>query len=119
MLKFSNGSVSQRDKERNYVSKIPRKENTGLMINCCRPYTPMMGQLSTVWYDRKQISPTASDNDTVDQMAAQLTELIQSEVDEGIPLNRIILGILFMLIIYTCVGYFKVGVTLCPLCLPS
>ena len=65
----------------------------------------MMGQLSTVWYDRKQIAPSASDNDTVDQMAAQLTELIQSEVDSGIPLNRIILGITV-----TCISMIKAKV---------
>ena len=57
----------------------------------------MMGQLSTVWYDRKQISPSAADDETVDRMAAQLTELIQSEVNEGIPLDRIILGIVFVI----------------------
>ena len=52
----------------------------------------MMGQLSTVWYDRKQISPSAADDDSIDHMAAELTALIQSEVDNGIPLNRIIVG---------------------------
>ena len=57
-----------------------------------RPYTPMMGQLSTVWYDRRQISPSAPDDESVDEMAAQLTALIQSEVDDGIPLNRIVVG---------------------------
>ena len=61
-------------------------------IPCFRPYTPMMGHPSTVWYDRKQILPTAPDDDSVDQTAAQLVELIQSEVDNGIPRNRIILG---------------------------
>ena len=52
----------------------------------------MMGQLSTVWYDRRQISPSAPDDESVDEMAAQLTALIQSEVDDGIPLNRIVVG---------------------------
>ncbi|XP_052766538.1 lysophospholipase-like protein 1 isoform X2 [Mya arenaria] len=57
-----------------------------------RPYTPMMGNLSTVWYDRSQISPNSPDNDTVGAMATQLAELVQCEVDLGIPLNRIIIG---------------------------
>ena len=52
----------------------------------------MMGQLSTVWYDRRHISPSAPDDESVDEMAAQLTALIQSEVDDGIPLNRIVVG---------------------------
>lgn len=56
----------------------------------------MMGQPSTVWYDRKQILPTAPDDDSVDEMAAQLIELIQPEVDNGIPRNRIIFGKLML-----------------------
>ncbi|XP_052220459.1 lysophospholipase-like protein 1 isoform X2 [Dreissena polymorpha] len=57
-----------------------------------RPYTPNMGNLSTVWYDRKQISPFAHDDESVATMAAMLQELVQCEVDRGIPLNRIIIG---------------------------
>ncbi|XP_045187420.2 lysophospholipase-like protein 1 isoform X2 [Mercenaria mercenaria] len=57
-----------------------------------RPYTPMMGQYSNVWYDRQQISPLAPDDASVDVMAADLSELIQSEVQLGIPINRILIG---------------------------
>lgn len=65
-----------------------------------RPYTPNIGLLSTVWYDRKQISPAAPDDESVDVMANMLSALIQNEVDQGIPLNRIVVGKVMLLFWY-------------------
>jgi len=62
-----------------------------------RPYSPNLGHLSTVWYDRKQISPAAPDDETVEHMADMLSELVMSEVDQGIPLTNIVVGKVSML----------------------
>lgn len=53
----------------------------------------MMGQYSNVWYDRQQISPSSPDDTSVDIMAANLSELIKSEIEHGIPVNRIVIGL--------------------------
>jgi hypothetical protein len=52
----------------------------------------MMGQYSNVWYDRQHISPSAPDDTSVDTMAADLSELIKSEIELGIPVNKIVIG---------------------------
>ncbi|KAK3593185.1 hypothetical protein CHS0354_039669 [Potamilus streckersoni] len=57
-----------------------------------RPYTPHAGRVSNVWYDRKQISPFVSEDETVDFMCKELAPLIQAEVDSGILMNRIVIG---------------------------
>ncbi|XP_062609869.1 lysophospholipase-like protein 1 [Saccostrea cucullata] len=56
-------------------------------------YTPNNGQVSTVWFDRQKISPFVPENlSSIDASATKLNELIQVEVDGGIPLSRIIIG---------------------------
>lgn len=57
-----------------------------------RPYTPMMGNPSTVWFDRKQISPFVPEDESVPDMCEKLSALIDQEVKNGIALNRIIVG---------------------------
>ncbi|XP_030854295.1 lysophospholipase-like protein 1 [Strongylocentrotus purpuratus] len=58
-----------------------------------RPYTPMNGAPSTVWFDRKQISQNApEDLESVDPMCEEISKVIQQEVDQGIPRNKIIVG---------------------------
>ncbi|VDI56258.1 phospholipase/carboxylesterase [Mytilus galloprovincialis] len=57
-----------------------------------RPYTPNNGGKSYVWFDRKNISPFVSEHETLDETAKSLSQLIQTEVDGGIPLSRIIIG---------------------------
>ncbi|XP_035697102.1 lysophospholipase-like protein 1 [Branchiostoma floridae] len=58
-----------------------------------RPYTPMMGQMTTVWFDRHRISPDVPDHmESVDIMCEHLNRLIEEEVSSGIPKERIILG---------------------------
>nr|KAG5711992.1 hypothetical protein BaRGS_026433 [Batillaria attramentaria] len=50
------------------------------------------GVPSTVWFDRKTLGLEGQDDlESLDVMAVQLQELIDAEVQSGIPLNRIIL----------------------------
>lgn len=58
------------------------------------PYTPNACQPSTVWFDRQQISPMVPEIlSSVDASAAKLNDLVQNEVESGIPLSRIIIGL--------------------------
>lgn len=58
-----------------------------------RPYTPMRGSLSTVWFDRYKISNDCPEHiETIDSMCQDLTSLIDDEVKNGIRKNRILLG---------------------------
>uniref|UniRef100_A0A8C3P4Y9 palmitoyl-protein hydrolase n=1 Tax=Chrysemys picta bellii TaxID=8478 RepID=A0A8C3P4Y9_CHRPI len=58
-----------------------------------RPYTPMRGALSTVWFDRWKISNECPEHiETIDSMCQVLTNVIDDEVKNGISKNRIILG---------------------------
>ncbi|XP_053164942.1 lysophospholipase-like protein 1 [Hemicordylus capensis] len=58
-----------------------------------RPYTPMRGSLSTVWFDRYKISNDCPEHiETIDSMCQELTDLIDDEVKNGIRKNRILLG---------------------------
>ncbi|XP_075060365.1 lysophospholipase-like protein 1 isoform X2 [Mixophyes fleayi] len=58
-----------------------------------RPYTPMMGGLSNVWFDRYKISFDSPEHlDSVDSMCHILTDLIKEEVALGIPKDRMLLG---------------------------
>ncbi|XP_071511802.1 lysophospholipase-like protein 1 [Diadema antillarum] len=58
-----------------------------------RPYTPMMGAPSNVWFDRRKIAPNVpEDLETINPMCEEIGKLIQQEVDQGVPKNKIILG---------------------------
>ncbi|XP_030051880.1 lysophospholipase-like protein 1 [Microcaecilia unicolor] len=58
-----------------------------------RPYTPMMGALSTVWFDRYKISSDCPEHlESIESMSQDLRDLINEEVKSGIPKHRIILG---------------------------
>ncbi|XP_042301653.1 LOW QUALITY PROTEIN: lysophospholipase-like protein 1 [Sceloporus undulatus] len=58
-----------------------------------RPYTPMRGSLSSVWFDRYKISNDCPEHiETIDSMCQALTGLIDDEVKNGIKKNRILLG---------------------------
>ncbi|XP_014773447.1 lysophospholipase-like protein 1 isoform X1 [Octopus bimaculoides] len=57
-----------------------------------RPYTPMMGHQSTVWFNRKKISPFVAEDESVIPMCEKISELIDLEIKNGIPFNRIIIG---------------------------
>ncbi|KAM9805710.1 lysophospholipase-like protein 1 [Syngnathus typhle] len=58
-----------------------------------RPYTPMNGALSTVWFDRYKISYESPENlQSIDAMCSTLGSIIQEEVNAGIPKHRMIIG---------------------------
>ncbi|XP_010214849.1 PREDICTED: lysophospholipase-like protein 1 [Tinamus guttatus] len=58
-----------------------------------RPYTPMKGALSTVWFDRYKISNDCPEHtETIDSMCHGLTDLINEEIKSGITKNRILVG---------------------------
>ncbi|XP_004700207.1 lysophospholipase-like protein 1 [Echinops telfairi] len=58
-----------------------------------RPYTPLKGGLSNVWFDRFKISNDCPEHlDSIDATCHMLTELIDDEVKSGISKNRILVG---------------------------
>ncbi|XP_029449042.1 lysophospholipase-like protein 1 [Rhinatrema bivittatum] len=58
-----------------------------------RSYTPMMGALSTVWFDRYKISNECPEHlESLESMSQHLGDLINEEIKAGIPKNRILLG---------------------------
>ncbi|XP_064554458.1 lysophospholipase-like protein 1 [Drosophila montana] len=56
-------------------------------------YTPLSGELSTVWFDRRSVNIAALESKkSMSQCYDIVHQLIQNEIDHGIPLNRIIVG---------------------------
>ncbi|XP_042678180.1 lysophospholipase-like protein 1 isoform X2 [Centrocercus urophasianus] len=58
-----------------------------------RPYTPMKGATSTVWFDRYKISNDCPEHiESIDAMCQELTDLINDEMKNGITKGRILIG---------------------------
>ncbi|XP_007521382.2 lysophospholipase-like protein 1 isoform X1 [Erinaceus europaeus] len=58
-----------------------------------RPYTPMKGGISNVWFDRFKITNDCPEHlESIDAMCQVLTNLIEDEVKSGIMKNRILIG---------------------------
>nr|XP_004670166.1 lysophospholipase-like protein 1 [Jaculus jaculus] len=58
-----------------------------------RPYTPMRGGVSNVWFDRLKISNDCPEHlESIDMMCQVLTGVINDEVNSGIKKNRILVG---------------------------
>ncbi|XP_008825025.1 lysophospholipase-like protein 1 isoform X1 [Nannospalax galili] len=58
-----------------------------------RPYTPLKGGISNVWFDRFKISNDCPEHlESIDVMCQVLTGLIDDEVRSGIQKNRILIG---------------------------
>lgn len=58
-----------------------------------QPYTPLDGQLSNVWFDREKISIQAPENrKSMSNIYKSIKELINNEVAQKIPINRIMVG---------------------------
>ncbi|XP_017776368.1 PREDICTED: lysophospholipase-like protein 1 [Nicrophorus vespilloides] len=58
-----------------------------------RPYTPLNGAQSNVWFDRLNITPDAPEHtQTLDSIGEEVKKLIQAEVNSGVPLDKIIVG---------------------------
>ncbi|XP_078028180.1 lysophospholipase-like protein 1 [Epinephelus lanceolatus] len=59
------------------------------------PYTPMQGALSTVWFDRQNISRDCPEHqESIDSMCNTLGSIIQDEVNAGIPKHRLIIDMI-------------------------
>ncbi|XP_061114019.1 lysophospholipase-like protein 1 isoform X2 [Conger conger] len=58
-----------------------------------RPYTPMRGSLSQVWFDRQKISPHCAEHlESIDSMCSLLGSVIKEEVRAGVPKHRMVIG---------------------------
>lgn len=58
-----------------------------------RPYTAASGLEGNVWFDRTQISPDVKEHsETLEETAQQLSKFIEKVVDDGVELNRIVIG---------------------------
>lgn len=58
-----------------------------------QPYSPMGGELSNVWFDRRSISIEAKESrKSMAQIYETVHELINEEIKQGIPVNRIMVG---------------------------
>ncbi|KAM6218226.1 lysophospholipase-like protein 1 [Rhynchocyon petersi] len=58
-----------------------------------RPYTPVNGELSNVWFDRFKISNDCPEHlESIDAMCQMLADVINDEVNIGIKKNRILVG---------------------------
>lgn len=58
-----------------------------------KPYTPLGGQMSNVWFDRESISMTVPENlQSLEEIYKKLNEMINEEILQGVPVNRIIVG---------------------------
>lgn len=64
-----------------------------LLFHHCRPYTPLKGAMSTVWFDRYKISNDCPEHiESIDSMCRGLTDVINDEIKNGIAKNRILIG---------------------------
>ncbi|XP_051574038.1 lysophospholipase-like protein 1 [Myxocyprinus asiaticus] len=58
-----------------------------------RPYTPMRGALSHVWFDRRKISQDCPEHlESIDSMCDHLSAIVQDEIQAGIPKHRMVIG---------------------------
>ncbi|XP_072535937.1 lysophospholipase-like protein 1 [Salminus brasiliensis] len=58
-----------------------------------RPYTPMHGALSHVWFDRHKISRHCPEHlDSIEEMCSNLGAVVQDEIQAGIPKHRMVIG---------------------------
>lgn len=58
-----------------------------------RPYTPLNGEFSNVWFDRYAITASVSEHlSTVEDIGETVKDLIKEENNLGIPNNRIVVG---------------------------
>uniref|UniRef100_A0A1A9UX49 palmitoyl-protein hydrolase n=1 Tax=Glossina austeni TaxID=7395 RepID=A0A1A9UX49_GLOAU len=57
-----------------------------------QPYTPIEGDLSTVWFDRPIAIDMPENRKVMEKASDILRKLINNEIKDGIPVNRIIVG---------------------------
>ncbi|XP_073484467.1 lysophospholipase-like protein 1 [Aquarana catesbeiana] len=96
---FLHGSGDSGQGLRSWIREVLKKDLAFKHIKVifptapARPYTPMMGEISNVWFDRYKISIDSAEHlESVDSMCNTLTDLIREEMASGIKKNRILLG---------------------------
>ena len=53
--------------------------------------------MSNVWFDRENVTPVCTKhNDSMEEMCQEVDKMIDVEVENGIPRDRVILGIFFI-----------------------
>uniref|UniRef100_A0A3B1KJJ2 palmitoyl-protein hydrolase n=1 Tax=Astyanax mexicanus TaxID=7994 RepID=A0A3B1KJJ2_ASTMX len=58
-----------------------------------RPYTPMHGALSHVWFDRHKISRDCPEHlESIEEMCSNLGAVVQDEIRAGVPKHRMVIG---------------------------
>uniref|UniRef100_A0A8B9JR87 palmitoyl-protein hydrolase n=1 Tax=Astyanax mexicanus TaxID=7994 RepID=A0A8B9JR87_ASTMX len=58
-----------------------------------RPYTPMHGALSHVWFDRHKISRDCPEHlESIEEMCSNLGAIVQDEIRAGVPKHRMVIG---------------------------
>ncbi|KAG5895629.1 hypothetical protein JTB14_017738 [Gonioctena quinquepunctata] len=59
-----------------------------------RPYTPLHGELSNVWFDRYSITQDVQEHsETLEDAGSQIKKLVDEIMkNDGVPLNRIVIG---------------------------
>ncbi|KAM9316855.1 lysophospholipase-like protein 1 [Gastrophryne carolinensis] len=96
---FLHGSGDSGPGIRSWIREILKKDLAFKHIKVifptapARPYTPMMGMMSNVWFDRHKISINSPEHlESIDFMCRMLTDLIKEELACGIQKKRILLG---------------------------
>lgn len=96
---FLHGSGDTGDGIRGWIKMLLARDleikNTKIIFPTAplRPYTPMNGAMSTVWYDRKKIAPTVPEcADEIEDSCIEVGKIIKQEIDSGIPKNKIAIG---------------------------
>ncbi|XP_077013983.1 lysophospholipase-like protein 1 isoform X1 [Tamandua tetradactyla] len=98
-LIFLHGSGDSGQGLRNWIKQVSHQDLAFQHIKVIyptapsRPYTPMKGTMSNVWFDRFKISDDCPEHlESIDVMCQVLTDLINDEVKSGIKKNRILIG---------------------------
>ncbi|XP_015593661.1 lysophospholipase-like protein 1 [Cephus cinctus] len=96
---FFHGSGDTGENVRQWVDLLNKRElnfpHIKLMYPTApsQPYTPNGGEISTVWFDRKAININVPEvRESIDSICKLASELIDQEVANGIPYNRIVVG---------------------------
>ena len=98
-LFFFHGSGSSGDAIKEWVDILTREElkfpHIKIMYPSAplQPYTAYNGMPSYVWFDRKDLSiHVPEDVESMESICSNVSELIDAEVTNGIPHNKIIVG---------------------------
>nr|BAE28604.1 unnamed protein product [Mus musculus] len=98
-LIFLHGSGHSGQGQREWIKHVLNQDLTFQHIKIIyptapsRPYTPLKGGLSNVWFDRFKISMDCPEHlESIDSMCQVLSGLVDEEVKTGIQKSRILIG---------------------------